>query len=220
MPSELPILFSAPMIRANRAGRKTMTRRLLALPKWSTGSWDDFELDKHGKPHAIASETGCQAEIPSPYGEPGDTLYVREAYALPAEYDGLKPLDIDRDTFLAKIHFMADGIQPYGYGKTRPSLFLPAWASRSRYLVTAIRCEELNDISERDAVAEGIELIGRAGQRFHWKSYGAPGYYQDPRQSYRSLWESLHGAGSWGGQWVWVVEYSNPEAKNGTRKTA
>lgn len=106
-----------------------------------------------------------------------------------------------------------------------PSMHCPRGLSRITLEVTAVRVERLQDISEADAIAEGIEpnwsgdlKVGPNGYggegwvpECGWRHYlnsmdGDPAY--EPVESYRSLWESISGAGSWAANpWVWVVEF-------------
>lgn len=82
---------------------------------------------------------------------------------------------------------------------------MPRWASRIDLEVTAVRVERLQDISEADAIAEGVErdLTG-------WTVYGSGGceITTSARRSYASLWEAIHGPDSWAANpWAWVVEF-------------
>jgi hypothetical protein len=82
---------------------------------------------------------------------------------------------------------------------------MPRWASRLTLEVVSVRMERLQDISEADAKAEGIESSDDDGVTY-WGPLGK-GHF-DPRVAYRSLWESLHGPGSWAANpWVWVVGF-------------
>jgi len=97
----------------------------------------------------------------------------------------------------------------------RPSIFMPRWASRITLKLTSVRVERLQDISDEDAVAEGVE------GRFHpdqsdlwtWRDYNTPGRYAygsmfGPIESYRTLWKSINGKGSWDkNPWVWILEF-------------
>lgn len=65
--------------------------------------------------------------------------------------------------------------------KYKPSIHMPRWASRMTLVVTATKIERLNDITEDDARAEGVELID--GSIRH------PSYWQ----AFASLWSALHG---------------------------
>lgn len=95
--------------------------------------------------------------------------------------------------------------------KWRPSLFMPRFASRINLQITGVRVERLNDISEADAIAEGIKgeyfpSIG-TGTMFY-KDYLNGKFGLIPSASYRTLWESINGVGSWElNPWVWVIEF-------------
>lgn len=95
----------------------------------------------------------------------------------------------------------------------RPSIHMPRWASRITLEVTGVRVERLQEISEDDAKAEGVEpwVIGDG-----WREYGLPPSVEaagthplrSARDSFASLWESINGPGSWkANPWVWVIEF-------------
>lgn len=74
--------------------------------------------------------------------------------------------------------------------------------------ITAVRVERLNDISEKDAIREGIKPVsfGITDHGYEW----APDEdgTTTARESFTCLWESINGAGSWGkNPWVWVIEF-------------
>ncbi len=164
--------------------------------------------------------------IPCPYGMPGDRLWVRESYRFLDTFDSdsatrvaERCLDAGYKTPWAPIQYEADrtrrdwqhvGTPPHDgpplVGKLRPNIFMPHWASRILLNVTGVRVERLQDISEADAIAEGIERSGEC----NWCDYLDYGYndFTNARRSYRSLWESLNGPSSWDANpWVWVVEF-------------
>lgn len=170
---ERPILFSAPMVRAILEGRKTQTRRALKSAAWPY-------VDK-------MIET-------NPYGQPGDRLWVREAWnwCYAAAKDASGKGAEDREL----IDYAADG-HPSVFGfKWRPSIHMPRWASCILLEVTAVRVERLQDIAPPDCAAEGIfssDIVMTDELYLH---------------GYRSLWESINGPGSWAANpWVWVVEF-------------
>lgn len=103
---------------------------------------------------------------------------------------------------------------------------MPRWASRLTLEITGIRVERLQDISEADAIAEGIQY---GVQRFEegggfpgWLDYSKPNaLLACPIESYRTLWESINGPGSWeANSWVWVVEFKKGETSNAERPTS
>ena len=221
--TDRPILFSAPMVLALLAGTKTQTRRTCNHPglkdlsyivNCGDGWWGDEEGDFQAR---------C------PYGQPGDRLWVREtsrAHELTdkeAEADtfgvierlGLEvpPCGLDGVVYAADNAFreiensreaserwMKMNAYRGMQGATVPAIHMPRWASRITLEVTGVRVERLQDISEADAMAEGVHysLLEKiqAGQD-RWA-----------RHAYKKLWESIHGPDSWDlNPWVWVVEF-------------
>lgn len=163
-------------------------------------------------------------------------LWVREAFRFTDVFDADSPsrvgercIDAGYRTPWAPLQFEADGARvnwqhtgtpphegPPQPGKLRPAMFMPRWASRITLEVTGVRVERLQEISEADAVAEGIESRQVSDADTRWlrydrdesegKAYSTTG---DARASYRSLWESINGPGSWAANpWVWVVEFT------------
>ncbi|WP_298164999.1 hypothetical protein [Novosphingobium sp.] len=180
---------------------------------------------------APAERTGWMAHIGY---APGDRLYVREAWACHWATNDQKPRDIDPTLwsvrYAADEHIRPaakDGSRalPKQFTKGRPSIHMPRWASRLWLDVTEVRVQRLQDISEADAIAEGIER-GRhpdTGEVEGWRDYetihegrhkGAAHPhaiipYAEPWRSYSSLWDELHTDP--GTRWAdnpWVVAYS------------
>lgn len=210
---ERPILFSAPMVRAILEGRKTQTRRVVK-PQLDLGLYLDWqEMDAfEGKARFRRvgpdyPDTEGDDGIVCPYGALGGRLWVRETWAI-RWYQGGWHVYFDADGE----HSRRDevGAFPLGKGRAgrlRPSIHMPRWASRITLEVTGVRVERLQDISEADAIAEGL-LRDKDGWR------GAPDlpWFASPVAAYRSLWESINGAGSWDANpRVWVVEFSRIE---------
>jgi hypothetical protein len=164
--TDRPIIFSAAMVRALLAGTKTQTRRLATSPLRRV--------------------------------EAGDRLYVREHWRGRARMDAYAPRQFTKDT--SRIAYLADGAPidcPLGewkWGKHRQGMHMPRWASRLTLIVEGARVEPLCDISEADAIAEGIEQVGRYGGEPLWRNYsdGPTAAFACPIQSYRLLWGSLH----------------------------
>jgi hypothetical protein len=219
---ERPILFSAPMVRAILAGTKTQTRRVakgLALEWLSEGFEPAFVAD--------------DANRLCPYGQPGDRIYVREAFRLLGVFDADSPIAVGELCLnagypkpWAPIQYEADGSRdnwmhvgtpphddgPPEAGKLRPGIHMPRWASRILLEIVGVRVERLQDISDADAIAEGIErnseyptLWKRGNLHGDQNIVKSTGF---PKLGYRSIWEQINGAGSWAANpWVWVVEF-------------
>lgn len=222
---ERPILFSGPMVRALLAGTKTQTRRV------ASKAVRHPDLGNLYTPGALVLEHEPQHVIERccPYGQPGDRLWVKETWRTAASLDAKSPsqigtmcMDAGYRKPWAPLAYDADGHRNSEWrgfemsgdaevGKTRVSIHMPRWASRILLEVTGVRVERLQDISEADARAEGIEERAGAGSDpARWRVYDRADHYtSDPVESYRSLWESINGAGSWDvNPWVWVVEFA------------
>ncbi len=206
---ERPILFSGAMVRALLAGTKTQTRRVVKLRN-----------GQYMPPSQRADSNGwVQMLRLCPYGQPGDRLWVREAWRTYRGNDKTPPREL---TTAHYIWFEADEPINLAQGKLRPGMFMPRWASRITLEVTGVRVERLQDISEADAIAEGIERTPSMGKpgAFQWCDYRVPNepseWFNDPARSYQTLWEQINGPGSWDANpWVWVVEFKRLEARHG-----
>ena len=215
---ERPILFSAPMVRALLAGTKTQTRRVLKVepPPCAERVIRPFRDERlqwaATDPHDMEQGQLVLGEAPRcPYGQPGDRLWVREAWRTDAAFDALPPRDLSSTR--TAIGYEAGGTllrlaQP---GKLRPGMFMPRWASRITLEVIGVRIERLQDISEADAIAEGVHADPRCRQDDDTAGFHRIGPVRDgsfPIARYGALWESLNGPGSWkSNPWVWVVEF-------------
>ena len=93
---------------------------------------------------------------------------------------------------------------------------MPKWVARDWIEITGVRPEPLQEISEQDAIAEGMEEIGEtrvAGRlRMEWKSYIEGATCLSAVAAYSTKWESIHGPGSWEANlYVWVYEFQRIE---------
>lgn len=187
MMRERPILFSGPMVRAILEGRKTQTRRALQLDS----SWRKLiVLGRHknrfgalfGKqePHVRLDHF-----VPCPYGQPGDRLWVREAWAVHPETGSLL--------------YRADDIAPTPIDiHWKPSIHMPRKHSRIMLEITGIKVERVQDISWEDALAEGTDSDPA--------TTNAVG-------SFAKYWNYINGAEAWSiNPWVWVVGFKRIKA--------
>jgi endonuclease YncB( thermonuclease family) len=227
-----PILFSGPMVIALIEGRKTQTRRAVK-PQPVDGDRIIYDNPGFAVGRMRASENAWTKVFPK--FEPGDEMWVRETWA--PTLRGVAP-----DGWQDLVRFAADGteievpkehtrwfdaLSERGY-HNRPSIHMPRWASRLTLTVTDVRVERLQDISEEDAYAEGVEIdvwdqaiVSRnysvadpkaSGSWFQsWRPDCGAVYVDEEevaRASYRTLWESINGPGSWAANpWVWAVSF-------------
>jgi hypothetical protein len=209
---ERGIIMQSSSGRAILENRKTHTRRVVKLR-----GRDGVESDHHAWRYLEAYSPSMNHETSDgryywqhkvnklrlineacPYGQPGDRLWVREAFS----YDRL---DVDRDGILPAWYW-ADGNPSSGdWTKPKPSIHMPRWASRILLEITAVRVEPLQDISEEDAKAEGVLITDE------WTGCAEDlgGSYV---KAYRYLWDSIKGAGSWDtNPFIWVIEFKRVE---------
>jgi hypothetical protein len=214
MTTERPILFSAPMVRALLAGTKTQTRRALRVQPppgtFQVSTWHHPDPRPHffawqELPHETAMIADDWAH-PCPYGAPGDRLLVREAWRTDPQFDYLPPRDLDPS--VAPVQYEAGPHADVLGGKLRPSMFMPRWACRLVLTLESVRVERLNDISEADALAEGVTPMwepgcsGRLMEAFNGFSF------RPAASAYADLWEQINGPGSWSANpWVWVLAF-------------
>ena len=216
---ESPIIFTGEMVRAILDGCKTQTRRIVKLD-------DRHDMERRnngvGPWWPVWYETG--AKLNCPYGQPGDRLWVRESHLLDPPQDGTWDYYAYTDGVLENlaaiperfrhpeyVMYRADISRICDY-RWRPSIHMPRWASRITLEVTSIWVERLQEISEADAIAEGVDPDGPVGNYRVAHKMGAARY------QYANLWDSIHGkdrakairgeAHPWeSNPWVWVVEF-------------
>jgi hypothetical protein len=203
--TDKPIIFSAPMVRALLDGRKTQTRRLLkeqrhvATPALIGGRWQ-----WHGHSGAVLGD------VRVPYA-PGDRLYVREAWRVRVSHDGVKGAELP-DTAQRPIWFEADRdgqefCKRTDFGRLRQGRFMPRWASRITLTVTEVRVQRLQEIKFQDVLAEGIEATDIHARRKLRCVEDGIDCGSVCRDSFRELWNSLHGPDAWDAN-PWVVAVS------------
>lgn len=209
MTTERPIIFSGEMVRAILDGEKTQTRRIAKVT--SEGCPPGFLTPLAG---FVPRRPEQHVEY-CPYGQPGDRLWVKESYALTGELANarLRDFGFPRESLRDHLRYRADAD---GYDETvqrwRPSIHMPRWASRITLEITGVRIERLNEISEADAIAEGVE---RTVTDDGWRRYATPAEelaglppVRSARASFKTLWESIHGPGSWDANpWVWALTF-------------
>lgn len=209
--TERPIIFSAPMVRAIIDGRKTMTRRVVQGDILSHS--DGAKRRVFGKDAAGIAEINALLSdqrrhpchrVACPYGQPGDRLWVREAWRVAECYDGKSGSELHGILSARNVQYAVAADQFLGVvqGRYRHARFMPRWASRITLEITCVRVERLQDISDADALAEGIYPT-RTGL-----------YPGATVAEFCNLWQSIHGPGSWeANPWVWVIEFRKAEHK-------
>ena len=211
------------MVRALLAGRKTQTRRALRPIPWNAnGDAVDINIASAAR-YAQGADGRWYYSFDHPKGGPltahlarfvpGDRLWVKETWRAGECWDDRKPNLISPRV---PLDYLATPRENGPCGKTRVSIHMPRWASRLTLIVTEVRVERLQSISEADAIAEGVV----------WESADPPFYYvpgiyphsitgvgiEEPggrhaERSYLKLWDHINGDGAAAAN-PWVVAVS------------
>jgi len=231
---EHPIQMIDPMVVATLDGRKTQTRRVVKLGHPGTFNRSDtrgydwtFRGTRRGGTRFGGNE--CWQDLRhsdvlelSPYGGPGDRLYVRERQRVIEirNTDGGVP---GYDAFTqVRVRYEADGAESgwidypdrlQGTPQVGKCLAYGGPRETSRLLleVVSVRLERLQEISEGDAQAEGVDIgcsyIGTCNSsRCPAHSAG-----KTHREGFRELWDGLNAGRGYGwdaNPWVWVVAFT------------
>jgi hypothetical protein len=202
-----PIIFNTEMVRAILDGRKTQTRRIVSK-KWLT--LVEKVLEANGK---WVWDT-ADAELTTPYGRPGDILWVRETVCIPPVNWADKTQECIRDDSGNWRHIAyradascEDGMHDYGL-KWTPSIHMPKWAAQIFLRVTDLRVERLQNITEADGQAEGIERISLGPDEIDGvQVHPMTSTY---RAAFSAAWDAIYSKRGFGWQnnpWVWVAEF-------------
>lgn len=194
---ERPILFNAAMVNAILAGNKTQTRRVMKTQIVFGDVIEGFPPLWHlptGPESGILYPNGKrQIHAMCPLGKVGDRLWVRETWNKTRIFQA-------PDAGEVVVYAACDNRTDYG-GPWKPSIHMPRAASRITLEITAVRVERLQDISEQDALAEGVRTEQDAANE------GAS-WYDKPRRAFQFLWQSIYGPESWDANpWVWIIEF-------------
>jgi hypothetical protein len=201
----IPILFSTEMVQAILADRKTQTRRVLKLSRWLPSRTEKQPEVMTVKDLKLYDGNGeLQGNLIMKYGKPGDVLWVRESFYEPI-FEGLN----------GKYYYKAD-LEKQGWDfKWKPSIHMPKEAARLFLRIKDIRVERLQDVSRKDAIAEGSTNILKYDDLERMRGLGnwkIPTPFNEYQFGFLSIWTKINGCESWlSNPWVWVIEFEKIE---------
>lgn len=169
--------FMDPLVRAIAADEKTVTRRLIKLPRLPDG--DSYPVDWSERAWAVVNEDDPHLVVPATHGgrpnllsvpmraAPGDTMDVCEALDASRTADYTDPQV--RIPAYDCVRYRADRtpirIEGWALGwfwkvRTLPARYCPTWAIRHHRTLISVRPERLSDVTDAEAVLEGIRYLG------------------------------------------------------------
>lgn len=204
------LIFGDAMARAIVEGRKTVTRRPVALRCFGsspTPGYDWCFRDRRALWNDVSTTLLLEKFAPC---TPGDLLIGRECWRA---FGGISDVRVDyradggrmvigraSETVAgATVHYLPDVSKYEASGnRWRPSIHMPDWAARIRRRVLSVRVERVHDITEEDAVREGFPA-GLWGNR-------------DTRAcgEFGATWDDIYaakGLGWFNNPWVWRYEF-------------
>jgi hypothetical protein len=223
MPTEKPILFSGPMVKAIMEGRKTMTRRVVKPQpyiekrcgydawRWDHGPGGSYTTWKTSLDPLAFVGMACERR-PCPYGRVGDRLWVRENWSpdhaafypnfqVVYQAEGYDPREVSsRGKVLPFAISPEESTNRKFPFRWRPSIHMPRRVCRIVLEITDVRVERLQGITEEDATAEGIDDLWLVQHQV-----GPP-----RKREFWYLWDSLNGPRGFGwdvNPWVWVISF-------------
>lgn len=236
---ERPILFSGAMVRAILDGRKTQTRRVIVPQPYMVHNAPMLEVVA-GDLYWPMSGPGFDKMVASHYGRTGDRLWVRETWRPwwdedPPEGTGLYcVVQYKADNAIYKpgtnpaIPDIPDEVTGHRFAMAcdmapvetwRPSIHMPRWASRLTLEVTDVRVQRVQEISEADAVAEGVRGLEKSLASFDDGTVDSGLEFalsSCPTMAFEYLWGSINGKRgySWDANpWVWAITFKVLEGK-------
>lgn len=190
-----PMIFNSEMVRALLAGNKTQTRRII---KQQPLNFEKFDTEK------------C-ITYKCPFGKLGSLIYVRETFGFhdPDYYNYETPMDV---VYLAELNRPVTRMPE----KWKPSIHMPRWASRLTLKINSVRVERIQDISEEDAMKEGIKSYPFtpcdgfpicSGFTHLQNDDGKSSLHPSATKAFEKLWFSVYPK-SWNkNEWVWVIDF-------------
>jgi len=194
-PRVSPVIFSDPMVLAILDGHKTQTRRIV---RGGPLFHERAALLRCG--HGVAQfgdslpDDPVPIEIRCPYGMIGDRLWVREVFAITStgeyEYRATEPDWRQAET-------------GPGFAKWRTPIFMPRAASRITLELLEVRCQRLHDMTESDAVSEGVRKVADGLYEIEGE------HFEKARTAFSFGWDGINGRrASWESNcFVWALTF-------------
>jgi len=224
-----PAIFNTDMVLAILEDRKTQTRRVIGKrflimdfeQKDINGDDGEYkyrivDLKKNNTYDTVDLSMFFTNIGFAPYKK-GDIIYVRETFGVVYSSN-----EYDDDP---RIYYKASPDEydmHHDVYKWKPSIHMPKEYARLFLRVKDVRIERLNEISEEDAIAEGVHTDGVYFSDY--LDFPIDGSYPlsmfSAKDSFHTLWESIYGDGSFNDDYVWVIEFEKISKEEAISETA
>lgn len=212
----IPMIFNTDMIKALLDGSKTVTRRPVAknliehikfmgssddscenleLLGLTYENWTDDKNKKQGPEYLVyCTEYPEEGVVPIGQGpaRKGDLIYVRETWR---EFNNSNECGCSDHCLCPKTGtplYLAS--HDDGESKWKPSIHMPRWASRLTLKVTDVRIERVQDITEEQAIKEGMHPARPSSLVMPY------------RTTFMDVWDDIYN--NWcDNPYVWVIEF-------------
>ena len=229
------------------AGRVTQGRRPVKAPRVQDRSLRLRDIGRRMREDDGAVWFDEFGWVLCPYGLIGDHLWVREPFKV--DFPHLKRADLRaaglpslaEDRFRATICYKATpgewftrdvhlSLRPAWSDapiEWRPSIHMPRWVCRLVLEVTRVRVSRVQNITDADALAEGIYGASKDGNltKYGWDGLPWTDWTGTPREAYALLWDSINGKRDGGAYawernpWVWAIDWRPVQSPDATIST-
>lgn len=219
--TEHGIIFSGPMVRAIAEGRKDQTRRIVTPQPWKVG--EGYFWQPPGSFY-IRDTKDAVAKLVEQISliEAGDILWVRESAMIASVGPGKQDMALKfraDETMSGQVkdyEVPESAPNPYKMTVWTPAIHMPRWATRLRLQVLLVQAERLHDLTEAEALREGIFRVEPSTGvfRYTFRDDVIDAYFS-PVSAYSALWDGLNGERgfSWAkNPWVRVLTFRRLDA--------
>ncbi|MGF1884205.1 hypothetical protein [Vibrio splendidus] len=198
----IPMIFNSDMVKAIVNGRKTVTRRPMKQqpPEWCKRfGYTTFTPERHISGRGSYEDKGpAEKFFKQPFFK-DDLIYVRETWADAGA--NAPELTLYKANYPEHVPAHYENVPSLSDIKWTPSIHMPRWASRLTLKVTDVRIEKISQITEEQAIKEGMMTATEAEQA---AIKAGIGWYEKPYIQFKNLWERIYGEWSC---YVWVIEF-------------
>lgn len=200
---DVPMLFSDPMALAIWEGLKTETRRVMKPQPVNVWGYGIHQQDGVFRAH-IRKLGEPDAFVKCPYGQEGDTVWVRETWAKVPRTAYWHDQSIPHREFIDEEGFAWWYVYRANWDRVappwKPSIYLPRHGCRMESKRTFTKVQRLQEITEAEALREGIRNVTKDGSLFKYCVYDQGDTSSTPWsemarsavEAYAALWDKIN----------------------------